>query len=78
MTKSEIREAALRLSFEQQLELARELWENTVPDPIELSPELREMLQARLEEARTHPEDGIPWEEVHARIRQDQAERRKL
>ncbi len=30
--------------------------------------ELKELLEARLLEARTNPEAGIPWEEVKARM----------
>lgn len=78
MTKTEITKAALGLSIQDQLDVARQLWENAAPDPLELSPELKEMLDARLAELDANPDSGIPWEEAHARIRKELNARRSL
>ena len=76
MTKTEITKAALGLSVQDQLDVARRLWENAAPDPLELSPELKELLDARLAELDANPAAGIPWQEAHARIRKELAARR--
>ncbi len=78
MTKTEITKAALGLSIQDQLDVARQLWENAAPDPLELSPELKEMLDARLAELDANPDSGIPWEEAHARIHKELNARRSL
>ena len=69
MTKSEIAQQALSLPFEDQLDLVQTLWENaSSPLDFELSPELKELLEARLKEAQENPDDGLTWEEVKARV----------
>ena len=69
MTKPEIRQEALALPLADQIELAQALWENaSPPSDVELSPELKVVLEERLEEAREHPEDGLTWEEVKAKV----------
>ena len=68
MTKSEIAQQALSLPFEDQLDLAQTLWENASPPPdFELSPELKELLEARLKEAQENP-DGCPPPEQRSPI----------
>lgn len=65
MTKTQVTEEALSLPVEDQLDLAQTLWDNASPPAeVELSPELKELLEARLEEARENPDAGIPWEDV--------------
>ena len=69
MTKTQVTAEALSLSVEDQLDLAQALWENASPPAeLEISPELKGLLEARLAEARENPEAGIPWEEVKERL----------
>lgn len=69
MTKADLTRRALELPLDEQIDLAQTLWEHASP-PVDLtlSGELKELLDARLLEARTHPEAGISWEEVKARL----------
>lgn len=69
MTKADLTRHALELPLEEQLDLAQEIWEHASPAAdLSLSDELKELLEARLLEARTNPEAGVPWEEVKARL----------
>ncbi len=69
MTKADLTRHALELPIEEQLDLAQEIWEHASPAvDFSLSDELKELLEARLLEARTNPEAGIPWEEMKARL----------
>ncbi len=69
MTKSDVTRMALKLPIEEQLEIAQTIWERAAPAPdFTLSPELKDLLEARLLEARANPEAGVPWEEVKARL----------
>jgi putative addiction module component (TIGR02574 family) len=72
MTKVEILTAVTRLPPDEQLELAQELWKNLSPPPeLDLSPELRDLLEARRAEAMSDPGAGIPWSEARSRILED-------
>ena len=69
MTKDDLARCALDLPIEEQLDLAQTLWDHASPaDEFVLPVELRELLEARLSEARRNPEAGVPWEEVRARL----------
>ena len=69
MTKADLSRLAQDLPVEEQLELAQELWEQASPPPdFTLPSDLKELLEARLLEARTSPEPGISWEEMKARL----------
>lgn len=69
MTKTDLRQEALALPVEDQLDLAQALWENaSPPSEFEISPELKELLEARLKDAQEHPDDGLTWEEVKAEV----------
>jgi putative addiction module component (TIGR02574 family) len=69
MTKADLSRLAQDLPVEEQLELAQELWEQASPPPdFTLSSDLKELLEARLLEARTSSEPGISWEEMKARL----------
>lgn len=69
MTKSDLARHALELPLEEQLDLAQTLWERASPSAdFTLSSELKELLEARLLEARSNPEAGIPWKEMKARL----------
>ena len=68
MTKQQVTRAALHLRPEEQLELALLLWEQaqiTAPGP---SPELRGLLEARIEAAQAAPLAAQSWEEVEAEL----------
>lgn len=60
----------LNLSVEERIELVGEIWNSiaAVPEQVELSPEVRELLETRLEEFRRNPDSGATWEEVKARL----------
>ena len=69
MTKADLARRVLELPLDDQLDLAQEIWEHASPSTdFTLSDELKELLEARLLEARSNPEAGIPWEEVKARL----------
>ncbi len=60
----------LELSVQERINLVGEIWDSiaAVPEQVELSPEIRELLKQRLAEHREHPNSGSPWAEVKARI----------
>jgi putative addiction module component (TIGR02574 family) len=69
MTKADLTRRALELPLDEQLDMAQTLWAHASPPAdLTLPPELAALLEARLQEARTHREAGIPWEEVKARL----------
>lgn len=69
MTKRDLTRLALELPLDEQLELAQTLWEHAAPPAdFTLPAELKDLLEARLIEARKNPEAGVPWEEVKARL----------
>lgn len=69
MTKADLARLALELPVDEQLELAQTLWNNaSPPQDFTLTPELKELLDARRLEAETHPDAGIPWKEMKARL----------
>ena len=74
MTMADLTRAALELSVDEQLDLAQTLWDHAAPptDP-PISPELRDLLEARLQEAERNPEAGIPWDEALSRLRRKTA-----
>lgn len=72
MTKADVTRLALELPIDEQLDLAQTIWDHASPaGNFSLSPELRETLEARLQEARENPEAGIPWQEMKARLLRD-------
>ena len=69
MTKDDLTRIALELPIDDQLDLAQTLWDHASPPAdFNLTPELAEVLETRLQEARENPEAGLPWEEVKARL----------
>ena len=69
MTKADLTRRALDLPIEEQLELAQTLWEHASPAAdCSLSDDLKNLLEARLLEARANPEAGVSWEDVKARL----------
>jgi len=69
MTRVDLTRRALELPIEEQIELAQTLWEHASPAAdFTLSNELKDLLEARLLEARANPEAGMLWEDVKARL----------
>lgn len=69
MTKTDIARIAFELPLDEQLDLAQSLWERASPPAdFTLSAELKELLEARRQEAHAHPEAGISWEDMKARL----------
>ena len=60
----------LDLSVEERINLVGDIWYSiaAVPEQVEISPEVRELLEKRLNDHRKSPKTGSPWEEVKARI----------
>ena len=60
----------LDLSVEERINLVGDIWDSiaAVPEQVEISPEVRELLEKRLNDHRKNPKTGSPWEEVKARI----------
>ncbi|HEY4114975.1 MAG TPA: addiction module protein [Rhizomicrobium sp.] len=71
MTRTELIGELLKLSAEERLEAAEELWESVVDDPespFALSAEQIKEVERRAEELGRDPSSGIPWETVRARL----------
>ncbi|HYX25576.1 MAG TPA: addiction module protein [Thermoanaerobaculia bacterium] len=69
MMKADLARLALELPIEEQLDLAQTLWDHASPPAdFTLTPELEEVLEARLREAQANPGAGIPWEDMKARL----------
>jgi putative addiction module component (TIGR02574 family) len=69
MTKPDLTRLALELPIDQRLDLAQTLWDSaSPPEDFTLTPELRDLLDARLLEAEQHPETSVTWEDMKARL----------
>lgn len=69
MMKTDLTRLALELPIDERLDLAQTLWDSaSPPDDFEVTPELRQLLDARLQEAEDNPEAGITWEQMKARL----------
>lgn len=60
-----------KLSRDERIRLAQELWDSIVaePGPFPLTDAQREELLRRADEADADPDGGIPWEQVKAKGR---------
>ena len=75
MTKTEIREEALsKLSPEERIELAFDLWDSLAPENVPVPAWHLEIVRERLAEYERDPENTVPWEEVKASLRRDDEE----
>lgn len=63
-------EDALRLTPEERLDLIGALWETLSEEDIPVSSEESALLDARLADLETNPDDQSPWPEVKARLEQ--------
>jgi len=63
---------AKKLDIDERTLLAWELWYGIQEETAnaEITDELEQELNRRLEEYRAHPERAVPWEQVRDRIRQ--------
>lgn len=72
MTSSALREALLKLSLAERLELVDELWDSITAEcerePFPLTEAQREDLERRIRELDEHPERAISWEEARERL----------
>ena len=57
------------LSPAERLELLGVVWSTLSPEDAPVTPEEMALIDARLEDAETNPEDESPWSEVQARLR---------
>lgn len=72
MTKTEIREEALsKLSPEERIELAFDLWDSLTPKNVPVPAWHLEMVRERLAEYERDPENTVPWEEVKASLHRE-------
>ncbi len=60
-----------RLSRDERIQLAQELWESVAsqPEELELSEAQKQELDRRIDAYEKNPNTGTPWEEVLARLR---------
>ena len=69
MTKADLTRLALELPIDERLDLAQTLWDSaSPPEDLTLTPELRDLLDARLLDAEAHPDTSVTWEEMKARL----------
>ena len=60
----------LELSVQERIQLVELIWESIAafPQALEVSPEIKAELTARLKDFECDPEAGYSWEQVKARI----------
>ena len=63
----------LGLPIQDRIRLVELIWDSVaaVPDALEISPELKTELDARLEEFEANPEAGYSWDQVKSRLKDD-------
>lgn len=61
----------LKLPVQERIRLVELIWDSVaaVPEAVEVSPELKVELAARLKEFEANPDIGYDWEEVKARLK---------
>ena len=60
----------LGLTIAERIQLVADIWDTIaeVPEAVELTPEVRKLLDERLAAYRKDPDAGSPWPEVKERI----------
>ena len=60
----------LELTIDERIQLVAEIWDSIAehPETIEVTPEVRALLDERLAAYRKDPDAGSPWSEVKERI----------
>ena len=63
-------EEAKKRPFAEKLQLVEDLWDAIAEEAAQqrLSDAQRQLLEARLRESDTNPDDGKPWDEVRTEI----------
>ncbi|KAF0204573.1 MAG: addiction module [Gallionellaceae bacterium] len=63
--------AILELPVQERIRLVELIWDSVaaVPEAVEVSPELKAELEARLAEFEANPEAGYSWDEVKSRLK---------
>lgn len=58
------------LSIPERIQLVEDIWDSIAvhPELVELTPQIRDELDKRLEEHEQHPDDVSTWDEVRARL----------
>jgi putative addiction module component (TIGR02574 family) len=61
---------ALELTIDERIQLVADIWDSIVehPEAVEVTPEVRALLDERLAAYRKDPDAGSPWSEVKERI----------
>jgi putative addiction module component (TIGR02574 family) len=61
---------ALELSIDVRIQLVADIWDSIAehPEAVEITPEVRTLLDERLSAYRKDPDAGSPWSEVKERI----------
>ena len=61
----------LGLSVQERIRLVELIWDSiaAVPEAVEISPELKVELEARMAEFEANPEAGYSWEQVKSRLK---------
>jgi len=60
----------LQLPVQERIRLVELIWESVaaMPEAVEISPELKAELEARLVEFEENPDAGFSWEQVKSRL----------
>jgi putative addiction module component (TIGR02574 family) len=67
---TDILEEARKMSPAERLQLISQLWDTLSEEDIPVSTEERALLDARVADLQTNPQDQSPWPEVKARLEQ--------
>ena len=61
----------LELPVQERIRLVELIWDSVaaVPDAVEISPEIKAELEARLKAFEANPDAGYDWEDVKARLK---------
>ena len=68
--RADLLDEACRLPIEERLELLDALWNTLSPEDLPVTPEERALLDARMADMESNPNDQRPWSEVKARLEQ--------
>lgn len=68
MTRAELKDEIRSLPVGERLDLLEELWREAETESPGLLDWQKEILDRRLEDAETNPEDWVPWEEAKERL----------
>ena len=60
----------LQLSVQERIRLVELIWDSVaaMPEAVEITPELKAELEARLAEFEENPDAGFSWEQVKSRL----------